>query len=107
MITKDPAILMTAILCFGVFVPFFYPVCDLGESVTATFARMEQNIHDILWYECPVDHQKLLIFMIAMAQRPYRVIIFGDISCSRDTFKMVILPIDFSDYTDLITQLSK
>lgn len=80
---------MTAILCFGVYVPFFYPVCDLGEHVTSAFATMEQNIHNVLWYECPVDHRKWLTLMIAMAQRPYRVIIFGEISCSRDTFKMV------------------
>lgn len=81
--------LATALLCFGVFLPFFLPVCNFGENVTAAFATMEKSIYELEWYACPIIEQKSLIIMLAMAQKTYAVNIFGSVDCSRDTFQMV------------------
>lgn len=81
---------VTSISCFAVFVPFFYPVCSLGENVTTAFVQMNESIYEIKWYECPREQQKYLVQMIMFSETPFRVTIFGTMDCSRDTFKKVI-----------------
>lgn len=88
--TQDYLLLVTAMSCLSVFLPFFYPTCALGENVTAAFAGMNESIYEISWYACPVDFQKYLIPMILMAEKPFRIHVFGSLDCSRDTFKHVI-----------------
>lgn len=88
--TNDHLLLVTAMTCLFAFVPFVYPVCDIGENVTLAYATMNQSIYGITWYECPVKLQRYLVPMILMAEKPFNVNVFGSIDCSRDTFKQII-----------------
>lgn len=70
-------------------IPFFYLFCDIGGSVSAAFADLNQLIYENSWELCPMELQKYTILMMASTQKPIHMKGFGSLHCSRETFKIV------------------
>lgn len=79
----------TAMSCLTAFIPYFFIACNIGETVTAAFAELNQSIYNIAWYKCRVENQKSIVPMILMAEKPFRLPVYASFDCSRDTFKSV------------------
>lgn len=81
--------LFTGIACSALTVPPLFLACNLGEIVSIAFDTANTTIYQIKWYECPVNLQKCLIPMLLVTEIPYHMPIFGQLDCSRATFKLV------------------
>lgn len=68
---------------------------DSGESVTHACGNLNGSIFRIPWYLCPVDLQKHVILVMAMAQKPAYLEGFAHINFSRETFKKVFNAVEF------------
>lgn len=65
-------------------------MCDIADRVTVRFDRT--NIYEHCeWYTFPIDVQRLLPILIHNAQTSPVIKAFGNIDCSRETFKLVII----------------
>lgn len=80
-----------AVACVCMYVPVYFLVCDLGESVTSAFGEMDEIVYDINWPDVPPDIEKYVVLVLAATQQPIIMEgIFG-MDCSRFTFKRVNL----------------
>lgn len=65
--------------------------CNCGEMVSNRF----EIIHDALcrcdWYLWPIDLQQIILIVLANTQRSTIVYGFGNVECSRESFKKVKL----------------
>lgn len=75
--------------CLTVFIPYFFIACNIGETVTAAYAQLNESIYNIAWYKCQMENQKYIVPMILMAEKPFRLPVYASFDCSRDTFKSV------------------
>lgn len=60
-----------------------------GEGVSNSFAYLNESIFRKSWYLCPVDQQRYVILIMALAQKPDYLEGFAHIKFSRETFKTV------------------
>lgn len=66
---------------------FFF--CILGEMVTNQFEMFNDELSQCNWYVLPFELQKIMIIVIVNAQRETVIRGFGNILCTRQTFKKV------------------
>lgn len=64
--------------------------CELGEMVSSQFVAFNGSLERCNWYLFPIDMQQLMITAITNAQQPIEIGAFGNIVCTRETFKKVI-----------------
>lgn len=81
-----------------------YLVCNFGHKVSAAFEDIECAFDQISWYLFPYEMWQRLPIIVAAAQQPAELTVFGSISCSREDFKKVSL-IDLSQLWKLIAIL--
>lgn len=81
--------ILTAVGCTGVFLPYMLFVCNLGANVTIAFGQLNVSIYMLSWHLCPSDLQQYMIAMVQVSAKPYNVPVFGSMDCSRDSFKQV------------------
>lgn len=73
----------------GAFLPVFYLICNIGESITGTFEDFHEVIFGMEWHSCPIELQKYLVIMLAITQQPVIMQGIFSLDCSRITFKRV------------------
>lgn len=64
--------------------------CECGKMVNTQFALFDHELWQCSWYLFPNDMQQMLAFVMANTQDPAVLLGFGNIECTRDTFKRVI-----------------
>lgn len=64
-------------------------VCELGERVAKQFDLFDDKLNLCKWYLFPIDVQRMLLIFICDTQQPKFVRGFGNIICTRDSFKSV------------------
>lgn len=63
--------------------------CEMCEEITSGFEDVSDAIYQLDWYTYPLDIQQMLPIVLNYAQQPVQTVAFGNIPCTRDTFKKV------------------
>lgn len=85
----DPAVMiMPVIIVFWAFILIF-SYCELGKKVTNAFNDFNEQLCQAKWYLLSVDIQRMLLIFMSDAQQPVLLRGFGNIVCTRDSFKNV------------------
>ena len=63
--------------------------CELCEQISNGFEEVSDTIYQLDWYTYPMEIQRMLPIILNHAQQPVEIVSFGNIVCSRDTFKKV------------------
>lgn len=79
---------MALILQFWSLLMIFF-FCILGEMVTNQFEMFNDELNQCNWYVLPLELQKIMIIVMVNAQRETVIRGFGNILCTRQTFKKV------------------
>lgn len=66
-------------------------VCETGDRNTNAFEPIQGVLEEFDWLSFPLELQRKLPMIWAMAQKPVTLKCFGRISCNRESFKKVIL----------------
>lgn len=87
---NDPAAMIATIfLVFWAFTIIFL-YCELGKAVTDAFDSFEEDLCQYKWYLLSVDIQQMMIIFMNDTQQPAVLRGFGNITCTRESFKNVI-----------------
>lgn len=78
-------IFVTSSYAFGL----VFIVCELCQQVCNGFEEMNKTMDQLYWLSYPVEIQRLLPMVIIFAQKPVIFIVFGSITCCRESFKKV------------------
>lgn len=65
--------------------------CELGQSVDNEFDSLRVVIWNCDWYLLPHKWQRMFVIIIGNAQEPKSIRGFGNIECTRESFKRVNL----------------
>lgn len=65
-------------------------LCELGERLPIGFEEIGNEINNMNWYLFPIKIQRMIPTMQIMAQQDVQLMAFGNLPCSRETFKRVI-----------------
>lgn len=78
-------------LMIGLFWSFIsvFVVCELSERLTIRCETFEDAFCRWQWYLFPIEMQKLLTIAIANAQQTLVIKGYGNVPCTRETFKTV------------------
>lgn len=60
-----------------------------GQRLSDGLSRIEESIDQLNWYLYPLDVKRMLPMITVNSQKLVVVKCFGNISCSRETFKKV------------------
>lgn len=71
--------------------------CFLSEEVTSKLSSIGHAFYASIWYEWPVQQQRLVILPILRATKSFRLNSLGLIDCSLSVFSSVC-----SDFVDLL-----
>lgn len=63
--------------------------CEFSARLTNQFETICDALLQCNWYLYPIKLQKMLIMVIVNVQQPVQVAGFGNMKCSRDSFKQV------------------
>lgn len=83
--------MMYVVLFFQAFYSFgfVFVVCELCERVTHGFNEINTIFSKHTYFLYPSEIQRLLPIMIIFTQQPMDFELFGSITCSRESFKLV------------------
>lgn len=86
---SDPAVLTNILV--SVFWSFGYCAffCEFGDMLIDQFESLDEKVYRSHWYAYPIEMQQMTLILMSSTQRlaPFRG--YGNIICTRDTFKMV------------------
>lgn len=68
---------------------FIFIYCELGQRVSEAFDKPYDAICQFKLHLFPMDVQRMLPIIIVGAQQPIDLRGYGNISCTRDSFKRV------------------
>lgn len=85
----DKLLINGAFSILMIWLPMFHLLCNFGEDVVSGFAEVNGEVYDMPWYLCPVNLQKYIVVMAAMAEKPVLMRGFATLNCSLETFKQV------------------
>lgn len=77
--------LLSIVWSFGI----IFCICEFGERLTLQFIAFDRQVWQTKWYSMPTELQRMLLVLIANAQQPAFLKSYGNIECTRDSFKMV------------------
>lgn len=63
--------------------------CNFGDMLTHEFEMIDCELCRCDWYLCPMDVQRLILIVSANTQRSPIVTGFGNVQCTRESFKGV------------------
>lgn len=69
---------------------YLYTFCELGEMVCKEFETFDNELNQCNWYAFPLKIQQIFIIFMVNTQQPTTVRGYGNILCTRETFKKVI-----------------
>lgn len=87
--TKDRLLIVGALSIFIAWLPFFYHLCNFGESVAGAFEDLNSAIYDLPWHLCSMHHKKCIVLILLISQRAVYLQGFPAVNCSREMFKKV------------------
>lgn len=73
---------------WSIAIVFFF--CEFGERVSNGFEESSYMLKQLDWYSYPYEMQRLLPTVMIIGNEPVSVRVFGNISCTRGTFREVI-----------------
>lgn len=65
--------------------------CEIGQQMNNAFNKIDFTLDQIDYYLFPIEIKRALPMIIVVAQQPVTLACFGDITCTRETFKSVSL----------------
>lgn len=65
--------------------------CEIGQDVSNQFNKLSDDIWKCDWYLLSHQLQRMLIVIIINAQDPVFIRGFGNVECTRDSFKQAII----------------
>lgn len=63
-------------------------ICEMGQMVSNHFNRFSDKIYMCDWYFLPLELQQMFVIIIMNAQ-PVLIRGYGNVECTRDSFKRV------------------
>lgn len=66
-----------------------FVICEIGESVTIQFETFEMELSQCEWFLLPIKMQRMYLIFVAHTQQEQNIHGYGNITCSRETFKKV------------------
>lgn len=66
-----------------------FAFCELGAQVTHQFNSLDDVLCQVKWYILPIEVQRMVIMFMLDAQQAVFLRGYGNIVCSRDSFKNV------------------
>lgn len=81
-------VISTLNVLIGIFVTVF-AVCEIGQGVSDRFEIFEEKLTQYDWYLLPIKMQRMYLIFMAHTQQTPNIQAFGNIVCSRETFKTV------------------
>ena len=63
--------------------------CEIGQRMSDAFDGIHFTIDQFEWYLFPIEIQRMLLTIIAVAQQPVPLECFGSTTCTRVVFKNV------------------
>lgn len=94
---------MFAVLCIVFSSSFIY--CFFGEKFITEFEKINSSIYGMSWHLLPVEMQKKIPTMMAMAQRPVHLKGFFSIQCSHLYYQNVSNEKNIDDFVIIIGPL--
>lgn len=83
-----------AIFIFWAF-EFDFVVSELGQWVTNQFIEFSDEVCACSWYALPLKMQQMYLIFLMDTEQPMHIHSYGDIACSRETFKQVLFLFDW------------
>lgn len=81
-------IIITSLLAIWTF-GFIFFICEPGEMVTYHFEHFYDELGRSDWNLYPIEVQRIYLTFVLETQQPIIIKSYGNISCTRDTFKQV------------------
>lgn len=78
--------LVSVILIFLI----IFLVCECGQIVTIQFDIFNDLLNQCNWYYLPIELQRMLVVVLVGAQYPTQFQGYGNVECTRDSFKKVV-----------------
>lgn len=97
---------ITAIQTLSLFFWSFFLVtffCLIGEMVTNQFAQFHEGMCHSNWYSYSLEMQRLYLIFIADTQHAPAIAGYGNVLCTRETFKKVKKKIKWFDRDKFLT----
>lgn len=66
-----------------------FAFCMFGENLAEQFDMLDVKLYQCDWFLFPIDIQRMLITLMSNTQQPAAIIGYGNIECTRETFKRV------------------
>lgn len=85
-------IVLTCLMFWSFSLVFFF--CEFGELILTDFDGLSDGLYDNEWYLYPLDVQRMIPTILIGTQDVISIRGFGNIECTRNTFKMV-RPLNF------------
>lgn len=63
--------------------------CEIGHELCSSFIEIDYAVEQMDWYKFPANLWRLLPMLMAAAQKPVNLRVFGSTSCAREDFKGV------------------
>lgn len=63
--------------------------CELGERASLAFKEIDYTVGKFDLYSFPANVKKMLPIFLIVVQEPFNFVVFGSITCSRESFKKV------------------
>lgn len=95
-------VLIKSCYAFGV----IFSICEFGQQLSNRFDEIHSSIWELDWFSFPIENKKTLIVVLAIAQRPARIVTFGNVEVTRETCKSVIFIHFLNDFLSNFSLLS-
>lgn len=64
-------------------------ICEYGQRLTNAFNEFDEAIYRCKWYSLPLEAQQMLALLMTNTQQLAYMKSYGNVQCTRDTFKNV------------------
>lgn len=64
--------------------------CEACETFRKYFDGFYDDLNRLNWYNYPINIQRMMVIVIATAQKPAEIVGYGNVLCTRNLFKSVI-----------------
>lgn len=68
-----------------------FATCEIGQNMCNQYNKLGDEIYKCDWYALPRKLQRMFIIIMINAQEPVSIRGYGNVVCTRDSFKNVSL----------------
>lgn len=90
----ETAVLLS--ILFWVFLGLFL-ISEPGERMSYQYDMFYEELNLCDWYKIPIKMQRIYLIFLSNTLEPNYITCYGNIHCSRDTVKKVMVDINASD----------